>query len=43
MVGAIDMKCEIGPIIEQAYDAARQICEYHYMTAPELDYRYEKI
>jgi hypothetical protein len=40
MIGSIDLKCEISPIISQAYMAARDICEYHYMTAPELDYRY---
>ena len=39
MIGSIDLKCEISPIISQAYMAARDICEYHYMTAPELDYR----
>ena len=39
MVGSIDLKCEISPIISSAYGAARDICEYHYMTAPELDYR----
>jgi len=39
MFGSIDTKCEIAPIIESAYKAARDICEYHYMTAPELDFR----
>jgi len=39
MIGSIDVKCEISPIISSAYGAARDICEYHYMTAPELDYR----
>jgi pyruvate dehydrogenase kinase 2/3/4 len=37
MVGTIDMNCEIEPIVKQAYLAARDICEYHYMVAPELD------
>ena len=39
MFGSIDTKCEIVPIIESAYEAARDLCEYHYMTAPELDFR----
>ena len=39
MFGSIDTKCEIAPIIESAYEAARDLCEYHYMTAPELDFR----
>jgi len=39
MVGSIDLKCEIYPIIEDAYRAARDICEYHYMASPELDFR----
>ena len=39
MVGSIDLKCEIAPIIEDAYRAARDICEYHYMASPELDFR----
>ena len=36
MFGSIDTSCEIAPIVESAYNAARDICEYHYMTAPEL-------
>ena len=39
MIGTIDLKCEIAPIIESAYQAARDLSEYHYMTAPELDFR----
>lgn len=39
MVGNIDPHCEIAPIVEKAYESARDICEYHYMTAPELDFR----
>ena len=36
MFGSIDTNCEIAPIVDAAYHAARDICEYHYMTAPEL-------
>ena len=39
MFGSIDANCEIAPIVESAYNAARDICEYHYMSAPELDFK----
>ncbi len=39
MIGSIDKNCEIAPIVESAYLAARDICEYHYMNAPELDFK----
>jgi len=39
MIGSIDTNCEIAPIIDSAYQAARDLSEYHYMTAPELDFR----
>lgn len=38
MVGTIDPSCEITPIVEQAYESARFLCEQYYLSAPEMVY-----
>ena len=38
MVGTIDPSCEITPIVEQAYESARFLCEQYYLSAPEMKY-----
>jgi len=38
MVGTIDPNCQVTPIVEQAYDSARFLCEQYYLSAPEMEY-----
>lgn len=36
MIGSIDPECEVGDIVNQAYENARFLCDQYYMTAPDL-------
>ena len=38
LVGTIDPQCEITPVIVQAYESARFLCEQYYLSAPAMDY-----
>jgi len=38
MVGTIDPLCQVTPVVEQAYESARFMCEQYYLSAPELEY-----
>jgi len=38
MVGTIDPLCQVTPVVEQAYESARFLCEQYYLSAPELEY-----
>ena len=38
LVGTIDPQCEITPVVVQAYESARFLCEQYYLSAPAMDY-----
>jgi len=38
MVGTIDPTCQVTPVVQQAYESARFLCEQYYLSAPELEY-----
>ena len=38
MVGTIDPSCQVTPVVEQAYESARFLCEQYYLSAPEMVY-----
>ena len=38
MVGTIDPSCQVTPVVEQAYESARFLCEQYYLSAPEMEY-----
>ena len=38
MVGTIDPQCEITPVVVQAYESARFLCEQYYLSAPAMEY-----
>jgi len=38
LVGTIDPQCEITPVVVQAYESARFLCEQYYLSAPAMEY-----
>ena len=38
MVGTIDPRCEVTPIVKEAYENARFLCEQCYLSSPEMVY-----
>ena len=37
-VGTIDPQCEVTPVVVQAYESARFLCEQYYLSAPSMEY-----
>lgn len=37
-VGTIDPQCEVTPVVVQAYESARFLCEQYYLSAPLMEF-----